>query len=160
MSIPKNNLDDPTLKLIGWREWVSLPALGVEKIKAKVDTGARSSAIHAFDIERFKQNNKDCVRFALHPLQRDDATVVYCEAELLDRRPVRSSSGEAEKRYVIQTALKLCGEEWPIELTLTNRDSMGFRMLVGREAIRGRFAVDPSRSFYGGRPKKPKKKAL
>lgn len=135
------------LPLIGWREWLSLPGLGIPKIKAKIDTGARSSAIHAFGIERGRAEGKDRVAFFTHPRQRGDGPGVSCSAELLDVRSVRSSNGAIEERYFIRTIAGLHGIEWSIELTLTERNDMSFRMLLGREAIRGRFLVDSGRSF-------------
>lgn len=149
------------LPVIGWREWVALPGLGVERIKVKVDTGARSSAIHAWGVERFRRGGRDHVRFVVHPLQRDTRTAVVAESTVVDERIVKSSSGAAERRLVIVTPLELLGESWPIELTLTERDQMGFRMLLGRQAIRRRFWVDSGGSYYNGRPlkKKVKKKS-
>ncbi|MEB3827144.1 ATP-dependent zinc protease family protein [Phormidium sp. CCY1219] len=135
------------LPAIGWREWISLPELGIEKIKAKIDTGARSSAIHAFDIETFSHSGKSMVRFKVHPYQRDTLKTVTAVAQLLDRREVRNSGGHAELRLAILTPVELDGNRWPIELTLTNRDVMGFRMLLGRQAVRRRFLVDPGHSF-------------
>jgi hypothetical protein len=137
----------PQLPVIGWREWVSLPELGIEKIKAKIDTGARSSAIHAFDIETFNQDGKHLVRFKVHPYQRDSIQTVATVAPLFDERQVRNSGGHAELRLVILTPIDIWGSQWPIELTLTNRDVMGFRMLLGRQALRHRFLVDPGKSF-------------
>ena len=136
------------LPVIGWREWLSLPALGIPKIKAKIDTGARSSSLHAFDIERGRAEGRDRVVFRTDPLQRGDGPGHSCTAELLDQRSVRSSNGQTEERYVIRTLAKLQGIEWPIELTLTDRSDMSFRMLLGREAIRDRFLVDPGHSFF------------
>ncbi len=147
------------LPVIGWREWVGLPDLGVERIKVKVDTGARSSAIHAFGVERFRRGGRDLVRFLIHPLQRDERTTVVAECALLDERSVRSSSGSVERRLVIETALCLMGETWPIELTLAARDQMGFRMLLGRQAIRRRLWVNAGGSYYNGRPPKKKPRA-
>ena len=146
------------LPVIGWREWVALPDLGVQRVKVKVDTGARSSAIHAYDIERFRRGGRDMVRFRIHPLQRNDTKIVVAEAPVLDERHVRSSSGAADRRIVIETSVRLLGETWPIELTLATRDQMGFRMLLGRQAVRRRFWVDAGGSYYDGRPKKKKKK--
>ncbi|MCT7974956.1 ATP-dependent zinc protease family protein [Laspinema olomoucense] len=137
----------PQLPIIGWREWVSLPELGIEKIKAKIDTGARSCAIHAFDIETFNQEGKHLVRFKVHPYQRDSIQTVSTVSPLVDARQVRNSGGHAEVRLVILTPLEILGYQWPIELTLTNRDVMGFRMLLGRQALRRRFLVDPGKSF-------------
>ena len=135
------------LPIIGWREWVALPALGISAVKAKIDTGARSSALHAFDIERIQWGDKPAVRFKVHPVQRNTSVVVVAEAELLEDRQVRSSSGQAEVRPTIKTEIELDGQRWGIELTLTERDAMGFRMLLGRQAIRNRFLVDPGNSF-------------
>jgi hypothetical protein len=138
------------LPVIGWREWVGLPELGIDAVKAKVDTGARSSALHAFDVKVFERDGLWLVRFKVHPLQRDSRRTVALVAELLDERQVRNSGGRLELRPVVQTAVELMGQRWPIELTLTNRDAMGFRMLLGRRAVRGKFAIDPGRSFLGG----------
>ncbi|MBC85989.1 MAG: hypothetical protein CL677_02330 [Bdellovibrionaceae bacterium] len=156
------------VKIIGWREWVGLPELGVKSIKAKVDTGARSSSLHAFDMVVFKRGSKEYVNFKIHPIQKSSAKTKRCEARVMEYRQVKSSNGHTEKRPVILTTLKLMGEEWPIELTLTNRDEMGFRMLLGRESFRRRYLVDAGKSYYGGQPlekkssskkKKTKKKA-
>jgi hypothetical protein len=138
------------MPVIGWREWVGLPALDVDRIKAKIDTGARSSALHAIHIERFTSRGAPWVRFEIHPLQRGGPTVV-AEAELLDERRVRNPGGRTEMRPVIHTPIELLGQVWDIELTLTPRWGMGFRMLLGREAVRHRFLVDPGRSFFGER---------
>jgi len=136
-----------SLSIIGWRERVALPDLGIAQIKAKIDTGARSSALHAFDVETFSRDGKTMVRFKVHPYQRDTHRTVSAEAELIDQRQVRNSGGHAQLRPVIQTMVELNGERWLIELTLTNRDVMGFRMLLGRQAVRKRFLVDAGRSF-------------
>ncbi|MEY2590001.1 MAG: hypothetical protein QOJ67_1985 [Acidimicrobiaceae bacterium] len=136
----------PPKPVIGWREWVGLPDLGVDWMKAKVDTGARSSSLHAWDVEIAG----DVVRFNVHPVQDDDEVVVQAEAELVEHRDVRSSNGDVEVRPVIRTVALLRGERIPIELTLSRRDEMGFRMLLGRSAVRRRFLVDPGRSFLGG----------
>ncbi|WP_299403199.1 ATP-dependent zinc protease [Acaryochloris sp. IP29b_bin.148] len=132
---------------IGWREWVVLPELGISTIKAKIDTGARSSALHAFDIERFQQAGKTMLRFKVHPLQKDERTCITAEAELLEERQVRDSGGHTELRPVIQTEVCLAQYQWPLELTLTNRSSMGFRMLLGRQAVRQRFVINPGQSY-------------
>lgn len=147
------------LPVIGWREWVRLPELCPTTIKAKVDTGARSSSLHAFDVKAFERDGKLFVRFKIHPFQRSSEGIVEAQAEVLEFRTVRSSSGKATRRPVIVTTLEVRGESWPIELTLANRDAMGFRMLLGREAFRGRMLVDAGRSYYGGIPlsRKPKK---
>lgn len=133
--------------VIGWRERVSLPDLGVEMIKAKVDTGARTSALHAFDIEPFQQSGDTWIRFNIHPLQRNDALILACTCRALDYRWVTNSGGGKERRFVIETLARIGDDAWPIEVTLTKRDQLGFRMLLGRTAIRKRFVVDPGKSF-------------
>ena len=142
------------LLTFGWREWVSLPDLGIETIKAKVDTGARTSAIHAFELHTFSDNGRDRVEFRIHPLQKDEATVVTCTADVLDRRVVTDSGGHKEERLVISTTLSIGSHSWPIEATLTARDSMLFRMLLGRTALKGHAQVNPTRSYVVG--KKPR----
>ncbi len=139
------------MKTIGWREWVALPQLGIPAIKTKVDTGARSSAIHAFKIEPFEQEGQRKIRFVVHPLQRSKAIEIGCEADLVDERHVTSSSGQRERRYVIRTLVQLGDRVWPIEITLTNRDNMSFRMLLGRTAIRDRCLVDSGTSYLEGK---------
>ena len=143
------------LPIIGWREWVNLPDLGVHNIKAKIDTGARSSALHAFDLEHFERDGVAMVRFQAHPVQKDDSHAVTVEAALLDQRVVRSSVGHEQLRPVIETPVQVGDQIFPIELTLTSRDAMGFRMLLGRQAIRHRFLVDPGRSYLQPLPKAP-----
>jgi hypothetical protein len=138
--------------LLGWREWVALPRWGVPAIKAKVDTGARTSALHAFDVESFERDGEPWVRFAVHPWQRSGADEVVVEARQIDVRRVTSSSGAADVRPVVLAPVAIAELELPIEVTLTRRDEMGFRMLLGRQALRGRFAVDPARSYVTGRP--------
>lgn len=144
-------------KIIGWREWVRLPDLYDGKIKAKIDTGARTSCLHAFKITPFTKDGASYVRFVLHPLQRQRFPEVSCVALVIDHRSVTDSGGRREHRYVIRTSLKLGKRRWPVELTLTNRDQMGFRMLIGRQALRRRYIVDTGRSFVA-RKKKAKKK--
>ncbi|MEC8554559.1 MAG: RimK/LysX family protein [Planctomycetota bacterium] len=146
------------LEVIGWREWVSLPDLGIPRVKAKVDTGARSSSLHAFDLEHFEVEGGKRVRFSVHPRQRNMSHSMQCEAKVIDFRSVRSSSGEASRRPVIRTQVRLLGQTWEVDMTLANRDEMGFRMLLGREAFRGKFLVDAGGSYYGGKPKKKRLK--
>jgi hypothetical protein len=143
---------------LGWREWVSLPQLKISAIKVKVDTGARSSSLHAYDIEYEQRQGRTFVRFKVHPRQRNSKLVVACRAPLHDTRTVRSSTGSAQRRPVIRTSVAIGPATWDIDLTLTSRDAMGFRMLLGREAIRRRFVVDPGRSFLLGKPDRAKKK--
>jgi hypothetical protein len=133
--------------LLGWREWLALPELGIHRIKAKIDTGARTSALHTFGVEPYEREGVLHVRFWVHPLQRVDSVEICCEARVLDRRTVRDSGGHEEERYVIRTRVQVARACWPIEVTLTDRDSMGFRMLLGRTAIRRRYLVDPGKSY-------------
>lgn len=141
------------LPVIGWREWVALPDFRVKKIKVKVDTGARSSSLHAFGMKKFRRDGEDWVRFKIQPNQRSHSKVMDVEAKVLEYRSVRSSSGKADRRPVIITNVTLLGLTWPVELTLASRDKMGFRMLLGREAFRRRFLVDAGGSYYGGKAK-------
>ena len=145
--------------VLGWREWVTLPALGIDRIKAKLDTGARTSSLHAFGLSDFVRDGVEMVRFEIHPVQRSARSAVKAEAKILDRRFVRSSTGHKELRRVISTILRIGADEWPIELTLTRRDEMGFRMLLGRQALRGRVVVDPGRSYRSGREPKDERRA-
>ncbi|MFK7768404.1 MAG: ATP-dependent zinc protease [Mariniblastus sp.] len=157
MTKKSENIED--LPMIGWREWVKLPELGVNWIKVKVDTGARSSAIHAFDLEEFNKGNDKWVRFKVFTAQRSEKKVVETEAKILEYRSVRNSGGIAEMRPVIITTMKLLDMDWEIELTLANRDGMGFRMLLGRQAVRRNLVIDPGGSYYSRKPKRKKKKS-
>jgi hypothetical protein len=138
----------------GWREWVSMPELGVDWIKAKLDTGARTSALHAFDLEELERDGQPWVRFSVHPWQRSAKDAVVAELPVHDVRTVRSSSGHVQERYVVMMAIRIGTRRIRTEVTLTRRDEMGFRLLVGREALRQGFVVDASHSYLGGRPKR------
>jgi len=142
----------PPKLTVGWREWASLPAFTTIKIKAKVDTGARTSSIHAWNVRRYTNSGAPWVSFELHPRQRDNSVRIECLSPIHDVRNVRSSDGAAQERIVIQTRLELSGRAWPIELTLARRDQMGFRMLIGRTALRRHALVDPAKSYLCGRP--------
>lgn len=136
--------------IVGSEEWCSFPGLGIPAIKARVDSGAKTSSIHAFNIHSFRRNEEMWVSFEVHPIQHNRRIVVRCELPVVDRRNVKSSTGVSEKRYVVKTAMKLGEKNWEVELTLANRDSMGYRMLLGREAMIGRALVDPAESFLLG----------
>lgn len=148
---------DPMV-VIGWREWVGLPGLNVRRLKAKIDTGARSSSLHAFDVETYEQDGIERVRFSIHPAQNRDDIFVNADVPILERRHVKSSNGEVSERIVIRTELLLQHQRMQVDLTLANRDAMGFRMLVGREAIRTRFLVDSGGSFLAGRRRRKKRR--
>ncbi len=136
--------------IIGSQEWCGFKSLGIPAIKARVDSGAKTSSLHAFNINKFKRDGESWVSFEVHPLQNNRRTVIRCERPIIDKRSVKSSSGISEKRYVINAELSIGENTWLIELTLTNRDSMGYRMLLGREAMSGKMLVDPSASFSLG----------
>lgn len=136
--------------LIGWREWISLPDLGIPAIKAKVDTGARTSSLHTFNLKTYEKQGKLWVRFGIHPLQHNKEIAMYCDAEVQDQRLIRNTGGKQEKRYIIRSRLQLGDEEWPIEISLSKRDNMLFRMLLGRTALRKRVKIDPDKSYWTG----------
>lgn len=151
---PHHTTDSRERTIVGWREWVSLPGTGVDWMKAKVDTGAKTSSLHAFDLRTFDRDGHDWVRFSIHPWQATAEDAVVVERPVHDSRSVRSSSGHAEQRYVVLLPLVLAGREVDAEVTLTDRDELGFRMLVGREALVQGYLVDPALSYAGGRPKR------
>lgn len=139
-------------KNIGWKEWFELPCLGLPAIKGKIDTGAKTSSLHAFNIENFYLEDVEYVRFEVHPLQKNKKLTRPCVARVVDRRMVSDSSGKKEKRFVIKSDLKIGEHKFRVELTLANRDSMAFRMLLGREAVKqAKMLVDVSKSFLQGK---------
>ncbi|KOS05516.1 30S ribosomal protein S6 modification protein RimK [Flavobacterium akiainvivens] len=144
--------------IVGSEEWCSFPALGIPTIKARVDSGAKTSALHAINIIPFEKDGGSWVKFDINPIQNNSRAVIHCQAPLVDKRVVKSSSGFREQRYVISTNLQVGDQEWEVEVTLTNRDSMGFRMLLGREAMSGRVLVDPEQKYLLGQPTQEKLK--
>lgn len=142
---------------LGWREWLMLPGLGIESIKAKIDTGARSSALHTFELQTFEENGVASVRFLIHPYQHDLSIVKECTVALADERNVTDSGGHTELRPVIVTPVALGGITKDVEITLTNRENMKFRMLLGRTAMHGAFVVDPEKSYLLGEPEGDKR---
>ncbi|MAA64710.1 MAG: ATP-dependent zinc protease [Alteromonadaceae bacterium] len=153
-SKPRDPSTDDTGGIIrlGWREWLALPELGIDRIKAKVDTGARTSCLHTFRMEPYTEKGERRVRFWVHPEQNNLQTVLECDAQVLDERMVSDSGGHREQRLVIMTTVLIGGHSWPIEMTLTNRDSMRFRMLLGRTAMAKRAIVEPEHSYLAGAP--------
>ena len=137
--------------MVGWREWVSLPALSIPAIKAKLDTGARSSALHAFAIEPYESGGQPKVRFGIHPLQKRDDIEIFCTADVIDQRYVTDTGGNRELRYFIRSPLNLGAKEWDIQISLTDRAYMRFRMLLGRTAMKNRVVVDPGAAYLTGR---------
>lgn len=148
------------LLTLGWREWVGLPELGIPMIKAKVDTGARTSALHAFEVREFSEQGRQWVEFKIHPQQRNSDDVIVCTADIIDQRMVTDSGGHKEQRWVISTPLSIGSICRPIEITLSARDDMLFRMLLGRTAIKGWAEVDPSRSYVVGKKRRKKKSGV
>lgn len=139
---------------LGWREWLALPELGIAQLKAKVDTGARTSALHAYFVEPYDKKGQERVRFGIHPLQDDTDKEIICDAQVFDERKITDSGGHQEVRFVIKTKVIVGDVVYAIEMTLTNRDTMKFRMLLGRTAMENLFCVDPSASYLAGKPKK------
>jgi hypothetical protein len=147
-------METDDLITIGWREWVALPDLGLSRIKAKIDTGARTSALHAFRVNTHHVEGQLWVAFAIHPKQYRRDIEIGCEVPVFDQRVVTDSGGHKEERYVIRTTLALGSLSWRIEMTLTDRDDMRFRMLLGRSAMRNKILVNPTRSYLTGRHRK------
>lgn len=136
---------------VGWREWIALPDLGLPAIKAKIDTGAKTSALHAFYTDAYEENGIKMVRFGIHPIQKNQDLAVECHAAVKDYREIIDSGGHKEMRYVIESMVVIGGQQWPIEMTLTNRDTMRFRMLLGRRAMEHRVNVEPGSSYINGK---------
>lgn len=138
--------------IIGAREWCSLPDLGIQLIKAKIDSGAKTTALHADDLIKFNKNGEDWVKFSLHPLKSKPQFIVQCEAKIIDTRIVKSSNGTKEERFVIETQLVLGKLSYPIQITLTNRELMGFQMLLGRQAMSNTVLIDSEFRYLLGKP--------
>jgi len=150
--VPKMlEMNKDELPTIGWREWLSLPGIGVPGIKAKIDTGARTSCLHTHDYEVIERPEGSVVRFHLHPLTRNDKIELTCEAPLIDYKHVKDSGGHQENRPFIKTLAKIGNIEWELELSLSNREGMKFRMLLGRQALAERFIVNPAASYLVGK---------
>jgi hypothetical protein len=143
--------------IVGWREWISIPDLGIKSIKAKMDTGARTSALHTYFIEPTGSSEKPLVRFGVHPSQKSDKNGIICTADVIDQRRIVDSGGHPELRYIIRTSIVVGGEKWPVDLSLTNRANMRFRLLIGRSAISEKLIIDPHHSFTLGKPFKSKR---
>lgn len=141
-----------TKTIIGSREWCSLPELGIELIKAKIDSGAKTTALHADNLTKFSKNGENWVKFSLHPLKSRPDVIAECEAKLIEKRIIKSSNGTKEERFVIETKLVLGNSSYPIEITLTNRKLMGFQMLLGRQAMSNRVLIDCEFRYLLGKP--------
>ena len=145
--------------VLGWREWLGFPELGIPQVKAKVDTGARTSCLHAFSVKPFQREEQTWVNFGIHPLQGNNSEEIWCEAPVKEQRTVRDSGGHEELRYVIETLVTIGAAEHRVEVTLTDRDTMKFRVFLGRTAIRGQYLVDSGRSYLKGKKKRSRKQA-
>ena len=151
-------LENDTNKIIvGWREWISLPDLGIKSIKAKMDTGAKTAALHTYFIEPVNNSEKPMVRFGIHPMQKSDKNGIICTADIFDERRIVDSGGHPELRYIIRTSILVGNKKWLIDLSLTNREQMRFRLLLGRTTISEQLIIDPKLSFTLGRPIKAKR---
>lgn len=137
---------------LGWREWVRLKDLNLPDVRAKVDSGAKTSCLHAFEVTPFDKNGEPWVRFKIHPRKTMPELEKTCEARIHDRRIIKDSGGHRQKRYVIKTPMYIGSWHQDIELTLTARDNMNFVMLLGRQALAGSYMVDSASSFLLGRP--------
>jgi hypothetical protein len=139
------------LLTVGWREWLALPDLAIPAIKAKIDTGARTSALHTYFVEEYLENDIPMVRFGMHPIQKREDVEIICRTKIFDKRIVTDSGGHQEERIVIKTPVRIAERSWSVEITLTNRENMYFRMLLGRTAMRGKIVVNPAKSFLVGK---------
>lgn len=154
------NLQATTLLTIGWREWISLPDLNIPGVKAKIDTGARTSTLHTFRVEPYRKCHQPWVKFAIHPDQYDARSWLECHAAVKDQRIIRDSGGHEQLRYVIETQMRIGHCIFMAEMSLTCRDDMRFRMLLGRTALNGRFVVNPQVSYLFGKPASLIKKSI
>lgn len=159
---PLESMEHPIIpkRMLGWREWVGLPELAIPAIKAKIDTGARTSALHAFYIEPFVRDAKEYVRFGINLKRKQQRIEKECVAPIIDRRMVTDSGGRSEERIVIGTLIMIGSEHWPVEITLTNRDGMKFSMLLGRSALSERYQIDIGESYLSGKPDRETYKSL
>jgi len=154
---PNFNTKPSTLKVVGWREWVAFPDFGGPSVRAKVDTGARTSAIHARNIKISKEDGREIADFDIYPHQRDAQTVLHCRAPIIARRRIRNSGGAIQDRVIVRTPIRIGEDVFDIDLSLTRRDRMGYRMLLGRRALKNRYVVDSGRSYVQGPSKSGRK---
>jgi hypothetical protein len=144
-------VDKADLFVVGWREWIALPQFGIDRLKAKIDTGARTSSLHATNLHSFRRDGQPWARFEVQPNQSKASEFVLCEAPVTDHREIKYATGRVELRVVVQVVIGLETRKWPIEVTLTDRRDMRFRMLLGRTALSRRVLVDPRRSYVTGK---------